>query len=85
MPKVHLTTASREESHADRADEALRIIVVTRMMRDGITQKEIAWRIGLTPVTFSRRLARPDTFTIGELRKLQNALGFTDAETMRCV
>lgn len=85
MPRVYLSEADRVGARAEAADEALRVIVATRMMRDGLTQKDIAGRIGVTPVTLSRRLAQPGTFTLDELRRLIGALGFTDAETARCV
>ena len=85
MPKVYITQQERDDAHAEEADNAVRLAVATRMMREGITQKLIAERIGLTAVTMSRRLAHPETFTIGELRRLRSALGLSDAETARCV
>ena len=85
MPRVYLSEADRVVARAEAADEALRIIVATRMMRDGLTQRDIAERIGVTPVTLSRRLAKPGTFTLEELRRLIGALGLTDAESSRCV
>ncbi|MEG1892059.1 MAG: helix-turn-helix transcriptional regulator [Clostridia bacterium] len=85
MPKVCLTQQQRDADHAKGANEALRVIVATRMMREHITQKQIAQRIWITPVTLSRRLARPGSFTLEELRRLFAALEFTDAEKTRCV
>lgn len=85
MPRVYMNEADRTSAHAASADESIRIIVATRMMRDGLTQKDVAGRVGIAPVTFSRRLAQPGTFTLEELRRLIGALGLTDAETARCV
>lgn len=85
MPRVYMSDADRMEARAASADEAIRVVVATRMMRDGLTRRDIAERIGVTPVTLSRRLAKPETFTLGELRSLIGALEFTDAETARCV
>lgn len=85
MPKTFVGEKQRSTVHCENADEHLRVIVATRMMRDRLTQREIAKRIGLTPVTLSRRLAKPASFTIGELRRLSVALEMTDTETGRCV
>jgi len=68
MPKVYLTQNDRADDRAASADEALRLTVATRMMRDRRTQKDIARSIGITPITFSRRLANPEGFTLSELR-----------------
>lgn len=85
MPRVYLSEADRVVARSEAADEALRVIVATRMMRDGLSRKDIAGRIGVTPVTLSRRLAQPGTFTLEELRRLIGALRLTDAESARCV
>lgn len=85
MPRVFLSSEERAADAARRADEALRVVVATRMMRDGMTQKALADRIGLAPVTLSRRLAKPETFTLGELRRMVAALELSEAETARCV
>jgi predicted transcriptional regulator len=85
MPRVYLSEADRVGARAEAADEALRVIVAARMMRDGLTQKEVAECIGIAPVTLSRRLAKPGTFTLSEIRSLICTLGLTDAEAARCV
>ena len=85
MPKTYIGEKQRSIAHSADADEQLRVIVATRKMRDQITQKEIADRIGLSPVTFSRRLAKPEKFRIEELRRLSDVLGMTDTEIGRCI
>lgn len=85
MPRVYLTSREKAAAKAALADEALRVVVATRMMRDGFTQKALADRIGLTPVTLSRRLAKPETFTLGELRRMIVALSLSDTEASKCL
>ena len=85
MPKVYLTAAQREAAQAQSGDDALRIVLATRMMRDGLKQADIAQRIGMTCPTFSRRMKNPSQLTLGELRKLQTVLRLTDAEVARCI
>ena len=85
MPKTCLTHADRAADRAATADEALRLTVATRMMRDRRTQKDIAQSIGITPITFSRRLTNPEGFTLSELRLMFAELGFSEAEIKRCI
>lgn len=85
MPKAFLTSSNRVSDHATTADEALRLTVATRMMRDRRTQKDIAQSIGITPITLSRRLANPEAFTLCELRRMFAELGFSEAEIKRCI
>lgn len=85
MPKTCLTQSDHAADHAATADDALRLTVATRMMRDRRTQKDIAQCIGITPITFSRRLANPEGFTLIELRRMFTELRFSDAEIKRCI
>ena len=85
MPKVYLTAAQREAAQAKSGDESLQIAIATRMVREGLSQADIAQRIGMTCPTFSRRMKNPSQLTLGELRKLQTVLRLTDAEVARCI
>ena len=85
MPKTCLTQSDRAADHAATADDALRLTVAARMMRDRRTQKDIARSIGITPITFSRRLANPEGFTLIELRRMFTELCFSDAEIKKCI
>ena len=85
MPKVYLTQAKREAAQAKSGDESLQIAIATRMVREGLSQADIAQRIGMTCPTFSRRMKNPSQLTLGELRKLQTVLRLTDAEVARCI
>ncbi len=85
MPKVYLTQAQREAAQAKSGDESLQIAIATRMVREGLSQADIAQRIGMTCPTFSRRMKNPSQLTLGELRKLQTVLRLTDAEVARCI
>lgn len=85
MPKVYLTQAQREAAQAKSGDESLQIAIATRMVREGLSQADIAQRIGMTCPTFSRRMKNPSQLTLGELRKLQAVLRLTDAEVARCI
>ena len=59
--------------------------VAARTRRDKRTQKDLAKALGLTPVPLSRRLAEPESFTIGEFRLLARELGFSEAEIRKCI
>ena len=85
MPKVYLTQEQREAAQAKSGDESLQIAIATRMVREGLSQADIAQRIGMTCPTFSRRMKNPSQLTLGELRKLQAVLRLTDAEVARCI
>lgn len=85
MPVVYLTAQERLAAHAADAGEALRMIVISRMMRDRLTQAEIARKIGMTPMTFSRRLQNPGSLSLDEFRRLAQALNLTEKEMQRCV
>lgn len=85
MPKVYLTQAQREAAQAKSGDESLQIAIATRMVREGLSQADIAQRIGMTCPTFSRRMKNPSQLTLGELRRLQTVLRLTDAEVARCI
>lgn len=85
MPRILLTQRQRDESHAAQADEALRIAVATYRMRERISQKEVALRIGVSPPTLSVKLQRPEMFTLRELRRLASVLGITETEMSKCI
>ena len=85
MPKTNIISHARKDDHGKQANENLRLIVASRMMRDRRTQKSIAVAIGIEPVTLSRRLSNPSSFSLFELRALFSELHFTDAEIKKCI
>lgn len=60
--------------------EGVADLVYRRMRECGITQTELAGKAGISPSTLSRRLADPQAFTVGELRRIFRALGVPEEE-----
>lgn len=51
----------------------------------GLDKKKFMKHCGLPPATFDRRMSRPDTITIGELRVMANVAGLTDDQIIQLV
>lgn len=65
MPRVKPLTKSIKQ------DAELVACLLTQMKLHGKTQKDLAEYIGMDPATISRRMHKPSSFTLEELRKLK--------------
>ena len=65
MPRVKPLTKSIKQ------DTELVACLLTQMKLHGKTQKDLAEYIGMDPATISRRMHKPSSFTLAELRKLK--------------
>lgn len=85
MPRVTLGTKAKAQAASEEANEALVMMVLARLRKDGVTQKALAEKVGVSTVTMCKRLKAPEHFTLGELRRLREAVGMTPSEIARCV
>jgi transcriptional regulator with XRE-family HTH domain len=84
MPKTFLTAAQREADAARRRQkEFIRILDERRY--DGISHKEIAIKIGVSPTTISDWKREVGGMSIHYLRKLIVAADLTDEEVLRII
>ncbi len=68
MPKITLTEKAKN-------DELLRRVIRMGMARQGMsTVSQLASRVGLGRSTLSAKLVDPDTFRLGELRRIYKTL-----------
>ena len=65
MPRVKPLTKSI------KMDNDLLACLLAQMKLYGKTQKDLAEYIGMDPATISRRMHKPSSFTLEELRKLK--------------
>lgn len=59
--------------------------IIAYAIKNGLPREKLQKCSGLTPRTFERRMANPDTFTIGELRQLDRLAHFPDAELIKLI
>lgn len=50
-------------------------LVLARRRADGMTLEDLASACGVSPQTLRRRLAEPETISLGLVRKINRALG----------
>ena len=55
---------------ADEKNEELRCLIAYYLERSGYTKKELALKLGISSATLYNKLKNPDSFTLGEVRKL---------------
>lgn len=54
-------------------------------LQHGLNRTRLQKLTGMSPATFSRRLADPDSLTIRELRRIDQLARFDDSELLRLV
>lgn len=60
-------------------------LILGAALRNGLTRTRLQKLTGMSPATFSRRMADPDTITIGELRRIDQLARFEDADLLKIV
>lgn len=73
MPKL-------KESQEQQKDRIVRAYIAKNMVLYGLTDAQIAVELHCTKRTFQNKMKRPETFTLGELRKLCVAIKLSDEE-----
>ena len=84
MPKVFLTAAQREAEAAKKRQKEFVKILNDRQI-DGLSHKEIALEIGVSPATISDWKREVGAMSIRYLRKLIQVARLTDDEVLRIV
>lgn len=51
----------------------------------GLDRQKFMKHCGIPPATFDRRMKRPDTITLGELRVMSSVAGMTDEQIVKLV
>lgn len=69
MPKVKGFTKPYEKEN-----EAIRRAIKARIALAGMSRLEMSQRLGISTVTLAKRLGNPDSFTLREIRRLEQAL-----------
>lgn len=73
MPKL-------KESSEQQKNRVLRALILKNMELHDITSDQIALKLCFTKRTLLNKMKRPETFTLGELRKLCLILKFSNEE-----
>lgn len=60
-------------------------VVRAVLARQGETAKKLSQRTGIAEATISRKLRCPATLTVGDIRKMDAALAFSDEELLELV
>lgn len=72
-------------SRADARRAEVEGLICRGMVQQGLTYAVLAKRLGVTSVTLKSRRAEPETFTVGEIRKLSKILGIPEREFAECL
>lgn len=59
--------------------------ILGKAKSNGLSREKLQRLSGIAPATFSRRMASPDSITIGELRRLDQLANFTDQDIIKLV
>lgn len=68
------------ETEEQRKDRLTRAYIAKNMELYNLTDEQVAIRLRCTKRTFQNKKKRPETFTLGELRKLCAAIKLNDEE-----
>lgn len=59
--------------------------IIGRAMQEGLSKIKFQKMSGMSPATFDRRMASPDTITIGELRRMDELAHFPDEVILQLI
>lgn len=74
MPRSMVTNTTEIQNRAIKG------IIQSKMIRLGLKTKDLAVKIHMPESTMYLRMRNPDTFQVGELRRICTALKFTEEE-----
>ena len=60
-------------------------LILGRALEMGLEKKRFQSLTGIPPATFDRRMRRPDTITIGELRRMDQLARFEDKDLLALI
>ena len=60
-------------------------VILGKALEQGLTKLKIQKLTGLPSATFDRRMAKPDTITIGELRRMDALAHFEDKQLIELI
>ena len=78
MPKL-------KETESQQKDRLTRAYIAKNMTLYNLTDEQVAVSLRCTKRTFQNKKKRPETFTLGELRKLCAAIKLSDEEKIMLV
>ena len=67
-------------NESEEKDRITRAYIAKNMELYNMTDEDVAVKLRCTKKTFRNKKKRPETFTLGELRRLCNAIKLTDEE-----
>lgn len=69
-----------KESEEQKRDNVVRAYIAKNQTLYGLSDEEIAIKIRCTRRTYQNKKRKPATFTLGELRRLADAIKLSDEE-----
>lgn len=74
-----------KESLEERKDSAIRGAIARCMAEQGLNDQEMGICIMATRRTFQNKKKKPNTFTLGDIRRMDSKLKFTEQEIIAMI